>query len=142
MKAQYTAIAALLSAVIIDEIAALREIEVNGGIGSDFQREKMRNLHNARATVEAIGAGYAGADSDDKDNDSDVRVSADNSEDDPLAEVMEGILARMIKEGVSVKKINLDAIIGTPLTDKKPPAENKAERAAYEAAKRNETSGE
>lgn len=136
MKTQYIAIAALLSAAIIDEMASLRDIEVNDGIGSDFQREKMRNLHNARMTIEAIGAGYAGADTDEEQEVSQERSASG------LEAAIDAMMSDMVRGGLGVMRIDPSELFKTePKTgEAKPPSENKAQTAAHEAGSR--TSGE
>jgi hypothetical protein len=136
---KYAAIAVLLSEVIVDEMTKLRQITASGegpvGVSASnkmdglgvvstetriaVQREKCMNLRTTRDTIEAIGAGYIGCNDDDNKK----------PETGP-APLFDALFGDLLKDFFDSKGA---ATVGqkTP-----PPAENKAERAAYEAAAR------
>lgn len=134
MSNKFTAIAILMAEALIGEMETLRNIEsVNGphGGSADFQRERLRNLSRARLTMEAMAAGYAGAD-EDEEPEVRVGIKADHPKDDPIASVLEGILADVLGKGIGVVRIDPSAMFKDP-EPKAPPPENKAQCAAFAA---------
>lgn len=170
MKSIYDKIAGLISQALVAEMADMRRTELHGlNLQVDvenqlsFLREKIFNLHNSRMTIEAVGAGYAGADHDERAagpqvcHANDVKVEPSKPEGlskmidellarnaarkmdsgaNPFEKIIEEMIADTVANGMSIRKIDPKQFREMfPEPDPRvPPAENKAERAAYDAA--------
>lgn len=118
---KYSLIAALLSEVVVIEMTAMRAAVAADSKLASLQNEKCVNLRTARDTVEAVAAGYAGCDND-------ARQTFGGGPESLLDAIMKDVLGK----GIGVMQIDPSEMFKGP-EPKAPPAENKAQSAAYAA---------